>query len=139
MSNIKICLNHKIWNCILLICKVNNDLKIKGIFRNTKSSGSGSSQIFSLKWTNHLKSFLLAVSLGLQSNGHSFRPFFNGKGQTISKAKLWCPQSYQNTNKKSLSLVFSKEKNKIVRIMIFCSFFWENWGHHKLLSRFTDL
>ena len=21
----------------------------------------------------------------------------------------------------------------------FCSFFWENWGHHKLLSRFTDL
>ena len=53
------------------------------------------------------------------------------KGQTISKEIM------------ILSIVLKNERNslswvkKILRIVSFV--FWKNWGHHKLLLRFTDL
>ena len=61
------------------------------LFQKQHSSGSGSTQSFSLKWINHLKSFLLDVSFGLQSNGQSFGSFLEdrtGRNESFQGIKI---------------------------------------------------
>ena len=75
--------------------------------------------------------FITCQQLILNSEStHFFHLFFCpfSKSQTISKA-IWCPQFSQ---KKNVGIFFITWQYPGIRL-------WENYGHHKLLSRFTDL
>ena len=87
-------------------------------------------QTLDLHWVEH--SLVLKIEICLKyflDKNYQKQPLRYIKGQTISK------KNYGVLNSPKERTLGQFSVHKIIPTFIF----WENWGHHKLLSRFTDL